>query len=75
MKKTLWLFCLKRLASLPIILLGVSLLTFFLMRIVPIEPAEVILRLSGVKCLGCNAKIIRKSSLLRLKHISMKIII
>ncbi|WP_255323640.1 ABC transporter permease [Priestia megaterium] len=48
MKKTLWLFCLKRLASLPIILLGVSLLTFFLMRIVPIEPAEVILRLSGV---------------------------
>jgi nickel transport system permease protein len=48
MKITLWLFCLKRLASLPIILLGISLLTFFFMRIVPVAPAEVILRLSGV---------------------------
>ncbi|MBD0384233.1 nickel ABC transporter permease [Paenibacillus sedimenti] len=40
-------FIMKRLAGLPLILLGVSVLTFLLLRLVPVEPAEVILHLSN----------------------------
>lgn len=41
-------FTFRRLAELPFVLLGVSLLTFLLVRLVPVEPAEVILRLSNL---------------------------
>jgi len=42
------MFCLKRILTLPFVLLGVSILTFVFIRFVPIEPAEVILRLARV---------------------------
>lgn len=41
-------FVLRRLAGLPLIMLGVSVITFFLLRLVPVEPAEVILRMSNI---------------------------
>ncbi|CAM5234593.1 Nickel ABC transporter permease subunit NikB OS=Lysinibacillus sphaericus OX=1421 GN=LS41612_12285 PE=3 SV=1 [Lysinibacillus sphaericus] len=41
-------FCLKRVLTLPVVLLGVSILTFVFIRFVPIEPAEVILTLAKV---------------------------
>ncbi|MGE6516989.1 nickel ABC transporter permease [Lysinibacillus sphaericus] len=43
-----WLFCLKRIITLPFVLVGVSLITFIFVRFVPVEPAEVILRLSRI---------------------------
>ncbi|QPQ33363.1 ABC transporter permease [Lysinibacillus sp. JNUCC 51] len=42
------MFCLKRILTLPFVLLGVSILTFVFIRFVPVEPAEVILRLARV---------------------------
>ncbi|MFC9541119.1 nickel ABC transporter permease [Lysinibacillus sp. NPDC056959] len=48
MYESTWLFCLKRVITLPFVLLGVSIMTFLFIRFVPVEPAEVILRLSGV---------------------------
>jgi len=40
-------FIVRRLAGLPLVLLGVSVLTFLLLRLVPVEPAEVLLHLSN----------------------------
>ncbi len=48
MYESTWMFCLKRILTLPFVLLGVSILTFVFIRFVPIEPAEVILRLARV---------------------------
>lgn len=48
MYESTWMFCLKRILTLPFVLLGVSILTFIFIRFVPIEPAEVILRLARV---------------------------
>jgi len=48
MYESTWLFCLKRILTLPFVLLGVSILTFVFIRFVPVEPAEVILRLARV---------------------------
>ena len=48
MYESLWMFCLKRIFTLPFVLLGVSILTFVFIRFVPVEPAEVILRLARV---------------------------
>lgn len=48
MYESTWMFCLKRILTLPFVLLGVSILTFVFIRFVPIEPAEVILRLAKV---------------------------
>jgi len=42
------MFCLKRILTLPFVLLGVSILTFVFIRFVPVEPAEVILRLARI---------------------------
>ncbi|QQP14964.1 ABC transporter permease [Lysinibacillus agricola] len=42
------MFCLKRILTLPFVLLGVSILTFVFIRFVPVEPAEVMLRLARV---------------------------
>lgn len=41
-------FVWRRLSALPLILIGVSVLTFLLVRLVPVEPAEVILRQSNL---------------------------
>ncbi|WP_248925866.1 nickel/cobalt ABC transporter permease [Paenibacillus hamazuiensis] len=38
----------KRLLGLPLIFLGISLLAFILVRLVPVEPAEVVLRMSNI---------------------------
>lgn len=43
-----WLFCLKRIITLPFVLVGVSMITFIFVRFVPVEPAEVILRMSRI---------------------------
>ncbi|MED3803512.1 ABC transporter permease [Lysinibacillus xylanilyticus] len=48
MYESTWMFCLKRILTLPFVLLGVSILTFVFIRFVPVEPAEVILRLARV---------------------------
>lgn len=48
MYETLWHFCIKRIITLPFILLGISIVTFIFIRFVPVEPAEVILRMSKV---------------------------
>ncbi|MGE7951036.1 nickel ABC transporter permease [Lysinibacillus xylanilyticus] len=48
MYESTWMFCLKRILTLPFVLLGVSILTFIFIRFVPVEPAEVILRLARV---------------------------
>ena len=48
MYESKWMFCLKRILTLPFVLLGVSILTFVFIRFVPVEPAEVILRLARV---------------------------
>ena len=48
MYESTWIFCLKRILTLPFVLLGVSILTFVFIRFVPVEPAEVILRLARV---------------------------
>ncbi|MEC1177125.1 ABC transporter permease [Metasolibacillus meyeri] len=48
MYESTWMFCLKRILTLPFVLLGVSILTFVFIRLVPVEPAEVILRLARV---------------------------
>lgn len=48
MYESTWMFCLKRIWTLPFVLIGVSILTFVFIRFVPVEPAEVILRLAGV---------------------------
>jgi ABC-type dipeptide/oligopeptide/nickel transport system permease component len=48
MDRPLLSFILKRLAGLPVILLGISLLAFILIRFVPVEPAEVVLRMSNL---------------------------
>lgn len=48
MYESTWMFCLKRILTLPFVLLGVSILTFLFIRFVPVEPAEVILRLARV---------------------------
>ncbi|WP_082389462.1 nickel ABC transporter permease [Lysinibacillus sp. ZYM-1] len=48
MYESTWIFCLKRIFTLPFVLLGVSILTFVFIRFVPVEPAEVILRLARV---------------------------
>ncbi|WP_230874966.1 nickel ABC transporter permease [Lysinibacillus cavernae] len=48
MYESTWMFSLKRIFTLPFVLLGVSILTFVFIRFVPVEPAEVILRLARV---------------------------
>ncbi len=48
MYESTWMFCVKRILTLPFVLVGVSILTFVFIRFVPIEPAEVILRLSRI---------------------------
>jgi len=48
MYESTWIFCLKRIFTLPFVLFGVSILTFVFIRFVPVEPAEVILRLARV---------------------------
>lgn len=48
MYESTWIFCLKRILTLPFVLLGVSILTFIFIRFVPVEPAEVMLRLARV---------------------------
>ncbi|KOS60484.1 MULTISPECIES: nickel ABC transporter permease [Lysinibacillus] len=48
MYESTWMFCLKRILTLPFVLLGVSILTFVFIRFVPVEPAEVMLRLARV---------------------------
>ncbi|MDF2659315.1 MAG: nickel transporter, permease subunit NikB [Paenibacillus sp.] len=42
------LYVRNRLLGLPFILLGISLLAFVLVRLVPVEPAEVVLRMSNI---------------------------
>lgn len=48
MYESTWIFCLKRILTLPFVLLGVSILTFIFIRFVPVDPAEVMLRLARV---------------------------
>ncbi|MCL1698361.1 MULTISPECIES: nickel ABC transporter permease [unclassified Lysinibacillus] len=48
MYESTWMFCLKRILTLPFVLLGVSILTFVFIRFVPVEPAEVMLRMARV---------------------------
>lgn len=48
MYESTWMFCVKRILTLPFVLVGVSILTFVFIRFVPVEPAEVILRLSRI---------------------------
>ncbi|MDF2959518.1 MAG: nikB [Paenibacillus sp.] len=45
-------FIVKRLVGLPVVLFGISVITFLLIRLVPVEPAEVILRLSNIPATG-----------------------
>lgn len=48
MYESTWMFCVKRILTLPFVLVGVSILTFVFIRFVPVEPAEVILRLARI---------------------------
>ncbi|MBW5446102.1 ABC transporter permease subunit [Cohnella sp. CFH 77786] len=48
MDRQLLVYVRNRLLGLPLILLGISLLAFILVRLVPVEPAEVALRMSNV---------------------------
>lgn len=48
MPQSFFYFIFKRLISLPFILLGISLLTFLIIRLVPVEPEVVLLRLANI---------------------------
>ena len=48
MYESIWRFCIKRIITLPFILFGISIVTFIFIRFVPVEPAEVILRMSRI---------------------------
>lgn len=48
MDRPLLIYIRNRLLGLPLLLLGISLLAFILIRLVPVEPAEVVLRMSNL---------------------------